>query len=133
MTPWEHLACFGDRWLTFEGTFGCAGCGGAAPGEFEPAWLAYPLSFDWLFPDYASGPGYLELRFAPDSNLGLPAQGSIVRVTGHFNDPRSATCKMSPFEGEQATQVDSRLAELTCRERFVVDGFDVIGTDPDFP
>ena len=81
MTPWERLACFGDRSLTFEGTFGCHGCGGMAVGNFEPAWLAYPMNFDWLFPDYASSSGYLELRFAPDLNIELPAQGSIVRVT----------------------------------------------------
>jgi hypothetical protein len=135
MTPWEQLACFGERPLTFEGTYGCAGCGGTAEpaGEFEPAWLAYPMNFDWLFPDYASGSGYLELRFAPDSGLERPSQGAIVRVTGHFNDARSATCRMVTFEGEQATQIDSRAAEWACRERFVVDGFDVIGTDPDFP
>ena len=129
MAAWDRLACFGDRSLTFEGTYGCQGCGGAVAGEFEPGWLAYPLNFDWLFPDFDSDPRYLELRFEPDSSVDRPPVGSIVRVTGHFNDPASSTCRMSDGEG---ASVDSRTAELLCRERFVIDALDVIGTDPDF-
>jgi hypothetical protein len=124
---------FGDRSLTFEGTFGCNGCGGMTRGDYEPGWLAYPMNFDWLFPDYQSNTGYLELRFAPDSDLERPEQGSIVRVTGHFNDPASSTCTMSTFDGERAVSVDPRTAELLCRERFVVDAYEVIGNDPHFP
>ena len=73
------------------------------------------------------------MRIPPESGLERPEQGSIVRVTGHFSDPASSTCSMSTFDGEQAIPVDSRTAEVLCRERFVVDGFDVLGTDPDFP
>ena len=135
MTQWEHLACFGDRSLTFEGTHGCAGCGGTTAGDFEPGWLAFPMNFDLLWSDYGAQSGGLplEMRIAPDSGLERPPHGAIVRVTGHFNDARSATCSMSTFEGEQATPVDSRTAELLCRERFVVDSFEIVGTDPNFP
>ena len=132
---WDRLACFGDRPLTIEGTFGCpGGCGGTTGGDFEPFWLAFPFTFNLLWVNAPADPGAgsgLELRFSPDSTL-PPAEGSIVRLTGHFSDPASTTCRMSTFDGEQATPVDSRTAELSCRERFVVDAFEVIGTDPDF-
>ena len=130
---WDRLACFADRSLTLEGTYGCGGCGGTTVGDFEPRWLAFPMNFNLLWSDFEARSGYLELRVAPDSGLELPANGSIVRVTGHFNDPASTTCSMSTFDGEQAMLVDSRTAELFCRERFVLDAFEVIGTDPNFP
>jgi hypothetical protein len=127
------LACFGDRPLTVEGTYGCAGCGGTFVGDFEPMWLAYPLTGHLLWGDYESRGLLVEMRVAPDSGIEPPAQGSIVRVTGHFSDPRSTTCSMTTFVGERASPVDPRTAELYCRERFVVDTFEVLGTDPDFP
>ena len=43
-SDWDRLACFGDRSLSFDATFGCGPCDGVIPGEFEPFWLAYPLS-----------------------------------------------------------------------------------------
>ncbi len=73
------------------------------------------------------------MRVAPDSGLEIPADGSIVRVTGHYSDPASTTCSMATFDGELAIAVDPRTAELYCREQFVVDSFEVIGTDADFP
>ena len=133
IAQWDRLACFGDRSLTFEGTYACQGCGGTSAGDFNPWWLAYPLNFDLLWPNYQSRTGYLEMRIPPESGLERPEHGSIVRVTGHFSDPASSTCSMSTFDGERAFPVDSRTAEVLCRERFVVDGFDVLGTDPDFP
>jgi len=131
---WDRLACFGDQSLTFVGTFGCAGCGGTWVGDFAPQWLAYPISGYLLWPDYPqSGSSVLQIRVAADSGLKVPADGSIVRVTGHFSDPASTTCSMSTFDGELARAVDPMTAELYCREQFVVDAFEVIGTDPDFP
>lgn len=129
---WHRLACFGDGPLTLEGTYGCAGCGGTTVGDFEPMWLAYPMTGYLLHADYPGG-GSLQMRVAPDSGLEIPANGSIVRVTGHYSDTASATCTMTTFDGELATPVDPRTAELYCREQFVVDSFEVIGTDPDFP
>ena len=42
-SDWDRLACFGDRSLTFEGTFGCGVCDGTMAGDFEPFWLAHPM------------------------------------------------------------------------------------------
>ena len=55
-----------------------------------------------------------------------------MRLTGHFSDPASTTCTISTFVGEQATAVDQRTAELYCREQFVLDALEVIGTDPNY-
>ena len=128
---WDRLACFGDRSLTLEGTFSCGVCDGTMAGDFEPFWLAWPLGGSFLWAEYeAVGP--LVMRTSEVSGVELPVPGSIVRVTGHFSDPASTTCTVVTFIGEQATPVDQRTAELYCREQFVVDALEVIGTDPNY-
>lgn len=74
----------------------------------------------------------LVLHFAPQSGLEPPPNASIVRVTGHFNDPASTTCVIAAPDHELSDPIDPPTAELYCRERFVVDGYEVIGSDPDF-
>lgn len=130
MGTWDRLACFGDRSITLEGTFGCGVCDGTMAGDFQPFWLAWPLGGWYLWADFAAGVGPLPMRSPPEFEL--PAVGSIVRLTGHFSDPASTTCTMSTFVGEQATDVDQRTAELVCREQFVVDDLEVTGTDPTY-
>jgi hypothetical protein len=124
------LACFGDRSITLEGTLGCGICDGTMPGDFTPVWLAYPLAGLHLWDEFQDGVGPLVIR-TPDFDQ-LPELGSIVRVTGHFSDPASTTCTMSTFAGERAIAVDQRTAELYCREQFVVDSMEAIGTDPNY-
>jgi hypothetical protein len=129
-SDWDRLACFGDRSLALEGTFGCGPCDGAIAGEFEPLWLTYPVAVSYLWVDFQAGVGPLVLRTPPD--LEMPELGSIVRVTGHFSDAASTTCEISTFDGGQPVVVDQRTAELYCREQFVVDSFEVVGTDPTY-
>ena len=129
---WDRLACFGDHPLNVVGTYGCGGCGGTQAGTYEPFWLAAPVRTDYLWVESGVG-GTFHLHVAPDSGLAFPPEGSIVRVTGHFNDPASATCAVSVFDGEQVRAVDPRTADLYCREQFVVDAFEIIGSDPAFP
>lgn len=130
MLPWEQLACFGPEAITIDGTFGCGGCGGAAAGTFDPAWLAYPLSYGFLSVDPNLRIGPFAMRFVPDGPP-VPADGSIVHVTGHFDDPAATGCIIAP--GEPPMPIDSSTAVLYCREQFVVDAIEVTGTDPDFP
>jgi hypothetical protein len=130
MLPAERLACFGEP-ITLEGTFGCGGCGGAIAGEFRPAWLASPLNFDFLSVDVTQRFGPVALHFHPDGPS-RPTPGSIVRVTVHVDDPRSTRCTMTEGDGADATKIDDRTAVLYCREQFVVDSYEVLGTDPDF-
>ena len=130
LAPWERLACYGNRTLTLEGVYGCGGCGGVFPGIFEPGWLAYPLEFDLLSIEPQDRIGPIGLHFPPDG-AAPPEAGSIIRVMGHFDDPAATECQVSP--GEPPTAVDQLSAELYCRERFVVEDYEVLGTDEDFP
>ena len=128
MLPWEQLACYGNRSITFEGTYGCGGCGGIYPGTFEPNWLASPLAFDLISVDPNERIGPFSVRFAPEGPE-RPEPASILRVTGHFDDPAAADCVVEPLGGP----VDETVAEIYCRSHFVVESFEVLGVDEDFP
>ena len=123
LMPWERLACFGDRSLTVTGTYGCPVCGEWIPGSYEPSWLANPQNLNYL-----GWPEAIALHFPPEAGLNAPPNASIVRVTGHFSDPASTTCVIELG----AMPVDPVVAELWCREQFVVDSYEITGTDPDF-
>lgn len=137
LTPWERLACIGDRQITVEGTYGCGECGGEAVGTFTPEWLAHPIDFDVLRPPFAQPTSVVEnlvLRIPPELPQVAPDQaGSVLRVTGHFNDARSVDCVVAPGEPGQERVANDLAAEWYCREQFVVDAWEVIGTDPDYP
>jgi hypothetical protein len=131
LTDWERLACLGSRPLTVIGTFGCYACGIPYPrGGYEPRWLASPDTLSYL--DWQGGG--VVLHFPPEAGLNFPPNASIMRVTGHFNDPVSSTCVIRPtMDGVPiGAEVDPVIAELWCREQFVVDAYEIIGTDPDF-
>ncbi|MEO8247039.1 MAG: hypothetical protein ABI622_07975 [Chloroflexota bacterium] len=130
MLPWERLACFGSESLALDGVMGCPGCGGAAAGTFEPAWLAAPTGGIPISVDPATRIGPLAALLKPEGPA-PPANGSIVRVTAHFDDPAAAGCVVAP--GDPPEPIDSRTAALYCRERMVVDTLEVTGTDPGFP
>ncbi len=132
MGSWDRLACFDDRSLTLEGTFGCGVCDGVYPGEFTPAWLAHPIAGNFLWAEFQAEAGPLVIHVPPDSGVEIPTFGSIVRAFGHFSDPVSTSCSISTFDGEGPITVDPRTAELYCRERFVIDALEVIGTDPSY-
>ena len=130
LTAWERLACYGDRVITLEGAFGCGGCGGVALGLFEPRWLANPLALNFLSTEPQERIGPLALHFAP-GDPEPPEWGSIIRVVGHVDDVASIGCTVAP--GDPPSPTDPMAAELYCRERFVVDSYEVIGFDEDFP
>lgn len=134
-TAWERLACLGEQQLTVEGTYGCGGCGGLAPGTFEPEWLAGP-NFHTFTPPWADLPPVVEqmvLHVPPDvPELGSEQAGSVLRVTGHFNDARSADCAIAAGEPGQELPANDLAAEWYCRLGFVVETWEVVGTDPDW-
>jgi hypothetical protein len=130
MTEWERLACFGDRSITLEGTVGCGGCGGFIGGMFEPAWLANPMNYEFLNVDPQEQIGPFSLHYPPGVELIPPA--SIVRVTGHFDDAAAADCVVAPGDPEPEP-ISDVLAELFCSQQFVVDSYEILGIDEDFP
>lgn len=135
VTAWERLACLGEQQLTVEGTYGCGGCGGLAPGTFEPAWLAGPSPHTFT-PPWAALPSVIELmvlHVPPDiPELGAEQAGSVLRVTGHFNDARSTECVIASGEPGEEVPADDLAAEWYCRLGFVVESWEVVGTDPDW-
>jgi hypothetical protein len=138
----EQLACFGNQSIEFEGTYGCPPCSPMFSGEFEPKWLADPAIHNLVSEVGASLQGSsLRVRFRPGA-AGAPSDGSIIRIRGHFDDPAAGDCSMSmpdpwsefmesdPMEFDP---VPAAVARLWCRQMFVVESYDVIGTDPSLP
>ena len=133
----ELLECFGGNTIELTGTFGCSGCGGARPGIFEPEWLAHPLNFNLLavFP-VTDHVGPFVLHFPPGGPAAPPV-ASVIRVRGHFDDPAADSCAISvidPFNpsGDDLVKIPAAAAQLACAQQFVVESFEVLGTDPGF-
>jgi hypothetical protein len=137
MPPGERLACLGGATIELLGTYGCSECGGMVHGSYEPEWLASRLEFGLLSvaPETRFGP--LAIHFPPE--VAEPAIGSVIRVRGHFDDPRSADCRVAEIAPDQVGPAESLVpveqgsARLWCREKFVVESYDDLGPDPDFP
>jgi hypothetical protein len=122
----ERLACFGGQFV-LEGTYGCPDCGAELTGDFNPIWLNYPQSLDFLSVNVSEQVGPIVLRFPP--GVDNPAGGSIIRATVHVDDAAAAGCSIHA-DGDDA--VPAQTAELFCREQLVVDSYEVIGTDAGF-
>jgi hypothetical protein len=115
MTAWARLSCYGNQELVLEGTW-VNGSGGIWPWDGEPAWLV-PPDVERAISD-TDGQFYFVL--APNVVLpaGVEAIGGGVRITGHFDDPASATCVVRA--GEPMVEQPAESVRLFCRERFVV-------------
>jgi len=132
MLPAERVACFGSSPIVLEGTYGCFGCGAFAAGTFKPAWLATPIELEFMSLDPSVTFGPLALRFAPNGP-DRPPLGSIIRVTVHIGDPRADNCSIVDEDGTGAVTVPAETARDFCRERLVVDSYEILGNDPRFP
>ena len=88
------------------------------------------MNFDLVSVDPAERIGPMTINFPPDGPPS-PEVGSIVRLTGHFDDPAAADCSVAP--GEPPVPRDDTVAVLYCRARFVVETHEVLGTDESFP
>jgi hypothetical protein len=133
MLPAETLACFGDRSLVLEGTVGWGEVSGYFVGEFSPGWLADPFNGALLTSDLRSETrGLIVLHFPPEGPA-QPPDGSVIEVRGHFNDHRAERCEIAAWWDDRETFVpyDPAVAELLCRQRFVVDSHEITGTSPD--
>ena len=127
-SAWERVSCIGSDQLQLSGVTEIACQGGVREATYEPSWLAawcppFVLT-DRQRPD---GPitGRLNLAFPPD--LSLPDElrnGSIVEVSGHFDDPAAAACKIEP---KSTYQWNDRSLWVLCREQFVVTDVEVVG------
>jgi hypothetical protein len=96
----------------------------SGPPVVEPAWLFQPLDVElapadgltgglWLF---TQDPGAFDLR-----------PGNLVKLTGHFDDERSASCHPTWSDMPQALEV------MSCREHFVVTQLTVVARSTPAP
>jgi hypothetical protein len=120
MTPWARLSCFGNRELTVEGAV-VTGFGGVTHGTYEPAWLASPMGFSGAIIARTG----LSYHQPPDAERPNVVEGQRLRVTGHFDDPASQSCRMTT--GADLQPEPDALAVLDCRQRFVAVAFEVVG------
>jgi hypothetical protein len=110
----QSMSCFGSRDITLEGVVECSmpnvdgGLGGA--GFMTSSW--------WC----EMGPGFLIFGSAMTDVLD-PAGSYLVRgsyrVTGHFDDPRSAACGFYLFATSALEYVGDPSPVLECRKQFV--------------
>jgi hypothetical protein len=128
MLPAERLACL-ETSIVLQGTFGCGGCGGASPMEAKPEWLAGPFEFDRLA---ATWPGpSLALHLKP-AGPARPPDGSIIRVTVHVDDPAALKCTREFIDTDPPYVVPAKSTVAYCRERLVVESYEILGTDPNY-
>jgi hypothetical protein len=111
------------------GTFGCGGCGGAGGPVAKPYWLADLFEFDHFWVHWFEDEQPIALHFKP-SGPAKPREGRIIRATVHVDDPAAQKCSYYYGIEEPPFQEPERLAIAWCRERFVVDSYEILGIDP---
>jgi hypothetical protein len=120
------LACFGSRTLTLEGwAQGCNECGGTDTAIGIPGWLMDPGGYApfWLADaaDLEGSTLRLGVRIDPDRPVSVPRPGSKVRVTGHFDDSASTTCRLVPRPGTFQYVQPAPATIARCRGTFVAE------------
>lgn len=124
--------CFQDRQLVLRGYVGeCGGCGGTTDYVTVPAWLLEPLGYArfWLrgTPGTAGlGELTIAVQINPKHPVRIPPTGAHVRITGHFDDPAAAGCRLIPGFGSVAALPPAGASVATCRQQFVVTAVSVL-------
>ncbi len=97
------------------------------PGA-SPTWLADVSQHAPIAGQYRYYP-FTRIAVPPD--LAPPADRDIVRATLHVDDRAAAGCSYAPDPGSSPAPlvVDPAAVEVFCRERLVLEAFEVTGTD----
>ena len=135
LDPGQRLACFGRSALTFQAT-AVATEVDCNPIQVDPAWLWCPPAAFLTPPGPAAfwpgsgrvafvGPNLPMLAVYTPPGSGVDqAQffaGASIFVTGHFDDPAAAACRVVAAQPEPNLQVPTPAeVVLACREAFVV-------------
>jgi hypothetical protein len=111
------VQCLGDAPITFRAwSVNCDGCYGYGPGLSEPAWLLAPTSNQLFLSAIESSTDWIaNVVVSPTLKLDSSWTATWLDVTGHFDDPESATCHYEPgiddllyWGGPQGTIAQSR-------------------------
>jgi hypothetical protein len=128
LQPLEALHCFGNNEIVVTGTIDETLGGYESPVLFNPAWLAFPFAPPYFLTTNGRGIGY---HPHPDADLEPPADGDVVRVTGHYEDPAAPSCEayIDPeYEGDGEDLLPNpALVVLTCRATFAWTDYEVTG------
>ena len=131
--PQRDLACYGrDGQLVVRGYAIDRTGDPAPPYTGDPVWLAGPGPLELTSAIGPAVTGFSAfLHLPPELEGTIPTsdregfEGTLLSVTGHFDDPRSSGCSLIPVaDGYPA--VDRMNAELWCRQRFVVDAVEIV-------
>ena len=134
----ELLACFGDDPIVLEGIVDYWCCRGITLGTTEPAWLAgdysNPVVARLRVSEQEAASWGPELHINPESGLTLGERGSVVRITGHFDDPAAQSCQTTLSAEERELNPEfaapAQVAILGCRLQFVVDAVEQLDFVP---
>ena len=63
----------------------------------------------------------------PAHPLAIPPVGTHVELTGHFDDPAAATCRMVPLPGAIGPVVPQARTVALCRQAFVATAIRKVG------
>jgi hypothetical protein len=124
--------CFSNRELSIRGYVRvCDGCGGASTDVGRPAWLLDSLGYAafWLAADRSQegSPGNaIAVQIDPKHPVRVPRARAHVRITGHFDDAASSTCRMVPDISVISQLAPPAVAIETCRREFVVTSIKVL-------
>jgi len=122
------IVCFGDQPLTVRAwSASCGGCYGPTTGNREPAWLAEPgLNQLYLSPVEGFDGWWTSVALDPSLAWDPTWVRTWVEVTGHFDDPASATCTWTPQPEEVQWYTGLQQVIDGCRQQFVVTAVTVV-------
>lgn len=124
LAPLERLSCYGGNPIVVTGTVDYCYCDGPQVVEYEPWWLAAPVS-QFVFDDTQ----VLWLRWADGEVEPEDLEpGDIVEATVAMEHEASLDCTVSGPGDDHPTQAE---IILECRTQLVVESVSVTGHDPE--
>ncbi len=118
--------CFGDAPISFRAWLTAGpGCGGLAPGLWEPPWLANPFALLGIVLTPFEAHYGVDCGSAaqhPDLST-LPAEQQWLQVTGHWADSAAADCRYRPdpsYPGSDVGAIPEADVIFRCSTTFVV-------------
>jgi hypothetical protein len=123
------IACYGATPISFRAwSATCDGCSGDQTGTAEPGWLLQPTDNQlYLNPiKVTDGGWWSNVVVSPLLPIQKSWSGAWVELTGHFDDPASATCHRQPTADELQWWTGQQALQMQCRQSFVVTAVKVV-------
>lgn len=122
------VSCYGDAPMTFQAfSVACDDCAGPAEGNPQPAWLLNPNKNQlYLSPQEANGNWWSSVVLGPSLKPDPAWTGSLVELTGHFDDPAASTCRFDLTADSLSYWTGPHTVIDGCRTTFVVTDVKVV-------